>query len=278
MPHLIAAVCLALFAIHVSGALASQKRTGGLKVVTDRAGSVVFINNIRHGVTREDGVLDMPEVWAGSYPMRVRTAGFLDWTGRVIIAAGSARTVKVVQRPETDPALLHYQRAEDLRDRGKNADAVKEYEAALALRPSLTEARIGITRSLITLQVFDKAEDQIQAALRGAGARTAEARTVLANMRRSQGLIDEAIVEYRRALRAARGISPEYRAGIAQDMDTEPILYYLLGSALEKERRNKEAIEAYGHYLRLDPEGQYASAIQSLIDRLKEEPAASSRP
>jgi tetratricopeptide (TPR) repeat protein len=118
-------------------------------------------------------------------------------------------------------------------------------------------------------------------------------------MRRSQGLIDEAIVEYRRALRAARGISPEahiglaialeeagemeeatkeYRAGIAQDMDTEPILYYLLGSALEKERRNKEAIEAYGHYLRLDPEGQYASAIQSLIDRLKEEPAASSRP
>jgi tetratricopeptide (TPR) repeat protein len=55
-------------------------------------------------------------------------------------------------------------------------------------------------------------------------------------------------------------------------MDTEPILYYLLGSLLEKEGSNKEAIEAYGNYLRLDPEGQYASAVASIIERLKEEP------
>jgi tetratricopeptide (TPR) repeat protein len=63
----------------------------------------------------------------------------------------------------------------------------------------------------------------------------------------------------------------EYRAGIAQDMDTEPILYYLLGSALEKRQRFREAIDAYRNYLRLDPEGQYASAVESIIERLKEE-------
>ena len=59
--------------------------------------------------------------------------------------------------------------------------------------------------------------------------------------------------------------------GKAQDMDTEPILYYLLGSALEKRQRHKEAIDAYRNYLRLDPEGQYASAVESIIERLKEE-------
>ena len=115
---------------------------------------------------------------------------------------------------------------------------------------------------------------------------------MLANLRRYQGLTDEAIIEYKKALQSARGASPEahiglaialeqagmaddaireYRIGIEQDMDTEPILYFLLGSALEKHHRDKEAIEAYATYLRLDPEGQYASAVESIIARLKEE-------
>ncbi|HET8675624.1 MAG TPA: tetratricopeptide repeat protein, partial [Blastocatellia bacterium] len=119
-----------------------------------------------------------------------------------------------------------------------------------------------------------------------------ESQTVLANLRRNQGLVEEAIVEYRKALRLARGNSfeahiglalalieendvdgavKEYRAGIAQDMDTEPILYYQLAEILEKAGRNKEAIEAYQNYLRLDPEGEYASAVESIIERLKEE-------
>jgi predicted TPR repeat methyltransferase len=54
-------------------------------------------------------------------------------------------------------------------------------------------------------------------------------------------------------------------------MDTEPILYYQLAEILEKAGRNKEAIEAYRNYLRLDPEGEYASAVESIIERLKEE-------
>ena len=129
-----------------------------------------------------------------------------------------------------------------------------------------------------------------------------EAQTVLANLRRSQGLVEESIVEYRKALRLARGdsfethiglaialselnesrndsrlideIAREYRIGITQDMETEPILYYQLGEILEKANRNKEAIEAYRNYLRLDPEGEYASAAESIIERLKEEPTS----
>ncbi|HEY7912713.1 MAG TPA: tetratricopeptide repeat protein, partial [Blastocatellia bacterium] len=109
---------------------------------------------------------------------------------------------------------------------------------------------------------------------------------------RNQGLVEEAIEEYKKALRLARNASPEahiglgiayresnelseaikaYYAGLAQDMDTEPILYYHLAEMLESQQRNKEAIAAYENYIRLDPEGEFATAAQSIIDRLKEE-------
>lgn len=266
--------------------------TGVLKVTTGHQGSVVFINNVRHGVTNEHGELDLPHVIAGSFPVSVRTTGYVDWSGSVVILARASRALKVTQQPTADEATLHFQRGNDLRDKGKNKDAVPEYKQALALRSSFPEARIAIARSLITLQDFQESETQIQAALKLGGRTLLEAQTVLANLRRAQGLVDESIVEYRKALRLARGNSfeahiglaialneqektdeavREYRIGIIQDMETEPILYYQLGEILEKAKRNKEAIEAYRAYLRLDPEGEFASAVESIIEQLKQD-------
>ena len=265
--------------------------TGSLRVITGQPGSVVFINGVRHGVTSEKGEMYLPHVIAGSYPARVRTIGYADWNGSIVVAPASSRTLKITQQPTTDEAVLHFQKGESLRDKGKNKDALEEYKQTLALRSNFPEARIAIARSLIMLQDFQEAEKQVQTAIRIAGRTLVEAQTVLANLRRNQGLVDESIVEYRRALRLARGNSfeahiglaialnereeideavKEYRIGIIQDMETEPILYYQLGEILEKAARNKEAIEAYRNYLRLDPEGEYASAVESLIQRLKE--------
>jgi tetratricopeptide (TPR) repeat protein len=284
-----------LLAVSLSYEAAAQARrgaTGALKVITGHPGSVVFINNIRHGATGETGDLDLPRIKAGSYPVRVRTVGYVDWKGAVRVARGASRVLKVAQQPTTDEALLHYQKGDQLRDGGKNQEAVDEYKKALELRAVFPEARVGMVRSLIALQDFAEAERQIQAALKEHRGPYPEAQTVLANMRRNQGLTEESVVEYRKALRLARNVSPEahiglaialeemnqldaaikeYRTGIAQDMDTEPILYYLLGSALEKRQSYREAIDAYRNYLRLDPEGQYASAVESIIERLKEE-------
>jgi tetratricopeptide (TPR) repeat protein len=261
-------------------------------VTTGHQGSVVFINNVRHGVTNEHGELDLPHVIAGSFPVIVRTTGYVDWNGAVVIVARASRALKVSQQPTSDEATLHFQRGNDLRDRGKNKDAVEEYRQALALRSSFPEARIAIARSLITLQDFQNSETQIQSALKLGGRTLLEAQTVLANLRRAQGLVDESILEYRKALRLGRGNSfeahiglaialneqektdeavKEYRIGIVQDMETEPILYYQLGEILEKAKRNKEAIEAYRNYLRLDPEGEFASAVESIIEQLKQD-------
>jgi tetratricopeptide (TPR) repeat protein len=270
----------------------ARVRTGALKVITGRADSVVFINNVRHGVTSDKGELDLPHVIAGSYPVRVRTAGYADWRGPVVVTASGSRTLKVTQQLTSDEPTLRYQKAEALRDKGKNKDAVEEFKQALLMRPSLAEARIAMARCLTTLQDFQGGEKEIQTAIKLGGRTIVEAQTVLANLRRNQGLVDESIVEYRKALRFASGNSfeahiglaialneqgsvdeavREYRIGIIQDMETEPILYYQLAEILEKANRNKEAIEAYRNYLRLDPEGEYASAVESIIERLKEE-------
>ena len=265
---------------------------GSLKVITEQSGSVVFINNVRHGATSEKGELDLPHVIVGSYPVRVRTTGYADWNASIVIQPASSRTLKVTQVPTTDEAVLHFQKGESLRDKGRNKDSVEEYKQAIALRANFSEARIAMARSLIMLQDFQEAENQLQTAIKAGGRTHIEAQTVLANLRRAQGLVDESITEYRKAIRLASGNSfeahiglaialneqgkvdeavKEYRVGIIQDMETEPILYYQLGEILEKASRNKEAIEAYRSYLRLDPEGEYASAVESIIQRLKEE-------
>jgi tetratricopeptide (TPR) repeat protein len=263
-----------------------------LNIVTGQPASVVFINNVRHGTANESGDLNLARVKAGTFPVRVRSVGFVDWTGTVTVTSGAARTLKVPARQPADQATIHFQTAEQFRDRGRNRDAVKAYEEALSLRPLFPEAHIGATRSLMSLQDFQSAEKHIQSGLKGQGRIRAEAQTVLANLRRSQGLIDESIVEYQKAIRLAGGVSAEahiglaiayrdagkldasireYKIGISQDMDTEPILYYHVAEILEAARRYKEAIDAYRAYLRLDPEGEYASAVESIIERLKED-------
>jgi Tfp pilus assembly protein PilF len=269
----------------------AARATGSLTVTTGQPNSVIFINGIRHGATNEQGVAEIKRVWAGAFTVRVRSTGFADWTGKLVIAANKTNTLKVTQKPTTDAALIHYQKGEALRDAAKNADAMKEFQQAVALRPNFPEARISMVRSAMVLQDYQEAERQIELAKKNYGRPYAEAFVVLGNLRRNQGLVDEAIAAYKRAITLSFGNSFEahiglgialdeqeafdeaikaYRTGIIQDMETEPILYYQLAEICEKAERTKEAIEAYQRYIQLDPEGEFASAAESVIKQLKE--------
>src|SRR5437879_3118255 len=73
--------------------------TGALKVTTGHPGSVVFINNVRHGVTKENGELDLARVFTGSYPVTVKTTGYVDWHGSAVIAPRASRAVTITQQP-----------------------------------------------------------------------------------------------------------------------------------------------------------------------------------
>ena len=82
---------------------------------------------------------------------------------------------------------------------------------------------------------------------------------VLARMLEEKGQINEAIAEYRKAL--------------DQLMDSEPVIYQLLGAAYERQQKYKEAIAAYEKYLTLAPNGSLAPALRSIIDQLKRDEA-----
>ncbi len=285
-------VCLATSAYaQRKPATAAAHATGGLTVTTGQPNSVIFINGIRHGATNEQGVAEIKRVWAGAFTARVRSAGFTDWTGKVVIAANRMNALKVTQKPATDEALIHYQKGEALRDAAKNAEAMKEFQQAVTLRPVFPDARIAMVRAAMVLQDYQEAERQIELAKKNYGRPFAEAFVVLGNLRRHQGLVDESIAAYRRAITLSFGNAFEahiglgialdeqenfdeaikaYRTGIMQDMETEPILYYQLAEICEKAERTKEAIEAYQKYIQLDPEGEFASAAESVIKQLKE--------
>ena len=123
-----------------------------------------------------------------------------------------------------------------------------------------------------------------------------ESWAVEGRIQRSLADPEAALAAYARALREARGFQPEahtgagiihedkgryeeaaeaFRKAVAQLSDTEPVLYELLARNLERLERWKEAVAAYEKYLELAPQGAHASAVNSIIDQLRQQAAES---
>lgn len=255
--------------------------------------TIIWVDALRYGATSARGELTIKNLRAGAHTLRARLKGKREVTQTITLAAGEQRTLPLTLTIAADQAEQNFQNAEELRERGKHAEAIKEYQAALRLRPrGYTPARLGLARSLMASEDYDAALTQPRQALREAPAARTEAHTIIGNIRRTQGFYDEAIISYRAALKLGRDFSPEAHTGlalayqdrnlaadaikhlqlaIAQANDTEPIIYFLLGSALEREYRNKEAVTAYEKYLELAPQSAQASAVRSVLKQLRRE-------
>jgi tetratricopeptide (TPR) repeat protein len=278
------------------GVASSQRRSAPsatartITIVTE-PNAIVWIDEIRRGVTNDSGALSSLKLSAGAHNLRVRASGFKEISIPITAVQRGGITVRLVRT--TDQAELTFQKAENARETAKD-DASRQaaadlYRQALKLRPAYPTARLGLARVLSDMNDTNGALAEIEKA-RAARPTYPEASAVEGRIYRETGQTDEAIGAFNRAIREARGFQPEAHVGIGrvyedkgeyelaarefkiavdQLFDTEPIIYQLLGAAYEKTGKNQEAIVAYENYLRLAPNGSQASAVRSIVEQLK---------
>ena len=253
--------------------------------------AIVWIDEIRRGVTGDNGALSSLKLTPGTHMLRVRATGFKEVSMPITTLQRGEIAVHLVRT--TDQSELAFQKAEDARESARDEAArqssVDLYRRAIKLRPALAAAHTGLARVLLDLNDTNGALAEIEAARR-ARAVYPEASAVEGRIYRETGQTDEAIGAFNRAIREAHGFQPEAHVGIGrvyedkgdyelaarefkiavdQLADTEPIIYQLLGAAYEKTGSNRDAIAAYENYLRLAPNGSMAQAVRSIVEQLK---------
>lgn len=258
--------------------------------VTTQPNAIIWINEIRRGVTDATGRLEVQKTSAGRNTVRVRASGFKE-VSVPLLGGRRSLTVKLVRT--TDQAELLFQEAELAREQAKDDEsrrkAAELYRSALKLRPAFPAAHLGLARVLLDLNQNQAALAAIDAARRARPVYP-EASAVEGRINREAAFADEAIRSFRRAIREAKGFQPEahvglarvledkgqyaeaeveFRKAIVQLSDSEPVIYQLLGATLEKQQKYKEAVVAYEKYLELAPTGSLAPAIRSIIDQLR---------
>jgi tetratricopeptide (TPR) repeat protein len=262
--------------------------------ITTEPNAIIWIDEIRRGVTDASGRLELKTVLPGRHLLRARATGFKEASSPLIVGKRSV-AIKLVRTK--DQADLIFQQAEEAREKAKDdtarQNAAELYREALKLRPAFPAARVGLARVLLDLNQYQQGLAEIEEARRTRPV-YAEASAVEGRIHREAAFTDEAIQSFRRAIREGKGFQPEahvglarvleekgqygeaileYRKAIAQLSDSEPVIYQLLGAAYEKQQNYKEAIVAYEKYLALAPNGPLAPAIRSIIDQLRRDAA-----
>jgi cytochrome c-type biogenesis protein CcmH/NrfG len=262
--------------------------------------AVVWLDEVRRGVTDESGGFEIAKVSAGRHTLRVRADGFAERTLSLLPTQRGAIPVPLTRT--TDEAELAFQQAEAARERATTDEARREaaelYRRALKLRPRFAAAHVALARVLLDLNDYDAALVEVDEARVDRPA-YAEASVVEGRILRASSQNDEAVASYERAIREARGFQPEahtgigiiyeeegkyeaaaaaFRKAIAQLSDTEPVLYELIGRTYERLEKYKEAVAAYEKYLALAPNGKLAPAIESVIEQLRKQAAEQDTP
>ncbi len=279
----------------------SNAQSGAKSItVQTEPSAIVWLDEVRRGLTDESGKLLIKQVAAGRHTLRVRASGFSERTLPVLPTQRGLINLNLTRT--TDEAELAFQQAEEARERARDEEtrnrAAELYRRAIKLRPNFPAAHLGLARLLMEMSDYKSALSEIDEA-REDRPLYPEASAVEGRILREMAFEDRAIESFRRSIREARGFQPEahtglarvyedkgqleqaaeeYRAAINQLSDTEPVLYQLLGSVYEKLQRYREALAAYQKYLELAPNGPLAEAIRSIIDQLKQQAAEQAAP
>jgi tetratricopeptide (TPR) repeat protein len=304
---LLVLMTMTLIAPSVSSASAQQRQRKASASQANRsltirteANAIVWLDEVRRGTTDASGLLKIEKVTPGRHTLRVRAGGFREKVQSLLPTVRGSINVKLA--PTTDEAELLFQQAETAREKARDDEArraaVELYRQALAKRPHMAAAHVGLARLLSELNDYDAALDEIDRA-RKLRPIYPEASAVEGRILRADADNEGAMAAFRRSIKEARGFQPEAHTGLAllleekgrneeavaefrkalvQLDDTEPVVYQLLGALYEKMENYKEAVAAYEKYLQLAPEGNLAPAVRSIIDQLRRQAAEQESP
>ena len=169
--RMVAAIVVgALLAATVAGQRASQGAAAADRTITIKTepNAVVWIDEIRRGVTDANGVLSGLRVSSRAHSLRVRATGFRESSQP--LPATTRGTVTIHLLPTTDQAELAFQQAETARETARDEAArqgsAELYQKALKLRPAFPAAHVGLARVLLDLNDTNGALAEIEAARR----------------------------------------------------------------------------------------------------------------
>lgn len=301
---LILAVLFFVFNFYVKAqnrSLTASAASRAITIITEPSASI-WIDDILRGKSDESGKLTIRNAPAGVHRVRVRASGFREVTQN--LTAAQRGDLKITLAPTNDEAEIAFQQAESQTDKQK---AVEFYQKAISLRLKYAEAYIGLAR---TLSRMSEIEDALKAVADARKARLnyAEASAVEGRIYSAEGDVAKAIAAYKRAIREGKGFQPEshtglgliYRdkaedAGSSGDLENEKInltlaanelsiavkqlsgapdaeiLYQILGGVYEKMRDYKKAIVVYQEFLRVFPDSNESSAVESFIVQLEKQ-------
>lgn len=263
--------------------------------------AIVWIDDVKYGVTDESGKLEIKTVSTGRHTIRVRADGYKQISQNLLPAQKGE--IKIALTKTTDEAELAFQEAERMLalDREK---AVENYRKAIKLRPKYPEAYLALARVLSDMRNLEEALVAIREAKKQR-LNYAEASAVEGRIYKENGDEDKAIAAFKRAITESKGFQPEAFTGLGllykeraeglggSDFEQEEanyteavkylrsgikqlsgapdaeVLYQLLGLVYEKMKKYDDAIATYEEFLRIFPESNEASAVRSFIVQIK---------
>jgi len=282
---------------------ATTQATRTITIITE-PNAIVWLDDLRRGITDESGKLIIKPVTAGAHKLRVRADGFKEASQN--LTAAQKGDVKIALVVTDDQAELTFQEAERLSttDREK---AIAAYRKAISLRPKYAEANLALARVLSAKGDNEGALKAIATAKK-ARLNYAEASAVEGRIYVSEGDEEKAIAAFKRAIKEGRGVQPEAQTGLGLlykekaeafgsmgDFELEEAnymlaigyfrkavsqlagapdavtIYQFLGLAYEKMKKFDEAIAVYEEFLRVFPESNEATAVNSFILQLKKQ-------
>lgn len=290
------AIVLFIFSLSV---IAQVERS--ITIVTEPKAKV-WINEVYRGLTDDTGKLTIKNLPRQTLRIRVRADGFKEALQTVSVLQSGNIRVQLLRT--SDKAELAFQQAEKMAsvDREK---AIELYREAIKIRPNFAEVYVAMARLLADIGETEQALEAIKQA-RKVRPLYSEASAVEGRIYKSEGNEEKAIASFKRAIREGRGFQPEAYAGLGLlykeraeasslegNTDEERVnyelaakalrtsinqlagapdasaLYQMLGLVYEKQRKYAEAIRVYEEFLRIFPESEERSAVESFIVQLK---------